>query len=51
VGQILVFRVSRATALRMTGWDDIGAAQAAEIRRVLHAHIRLLLNPNEDNVP
>ena len=51
VGQILVFRVSRATALRMTGWDDIGTAQAAEIRRVLHAHIRLLLNPNEDNVP
>jgi TetR/AcrR family transcriptional regulator, regulator of cefoperazone and chloramphenicol sensitivity len=51
VGQILVFRVSRATALRMTGWDDIGTAQAAEIRRVLHAHIRLFLNPNEDNVP
>jgi TetR/AcrR family transcriptional regulator, regulator of cefoperazone and chloramphenicol sensitivity len=47
VGQILVFRVSRATALRMTGWNDIGTAQAAEIRRVLHAHIRLLLNPNE----
>jgi TetR/AcrR family transcriptional regulator, regulator of cefoperazone and chloramphenicol sensitivity len=47
VGQILVFRVSRATALRMTGWDDIGTAQAAEIRRVLHAHIRLLLDPNE----
>lgn len=50
VGQILVFRVSRATALRMTGWDDIGTAQAAEIRRVLHAHIRLLLNPNQDSV-
>jgi TetR/AcrR family transcriptional regulator, regulator of cefoperazone and chloramphenicol sensitivity len=50
VGQILVFRVSRTTALRMTGWDDIGTAQAAEIRRVLHAHIRLLLNPNEDSV-
>ena len=49
VGQILVFRVSRATALRMTGWDDIGTAQAAEIRRVLRAHIRLLLNPNKDN--
>lgn len=49
VGQILIFRVSRATALRMTGWDDIGPAQAAEIRRVLHTHIRLLLNPNEDS--
>ena len=50
VGQILVFRVSRAAALRMTGWHDIGSAQAAEIRRVLHAHIRLLLNPNEDSL-
>jgi TetR/AcrR family transcriptional regulator, regulator of cefoperazone and chloramphenicol sensitivity len=50
VGQALVFRVSRATALRITGWEDIGAAQAAEIRRVLHAHIRLVLNPNADNV-
>ena len=43
IGQVLVFRVSRATALRVTGWQDIGPAQAAEIRRVVHAHVRAIL--------
>jgi TetR/AcrR family transcriptional regulator, regulator of cefoperazone and chloramphenicol sensitivity len=43
IGQVLVFRVSRETALRVTGWQDIGATQAAEIRRILHAHIRAVL--------
>jgi TetR/AcrR family transcriptional regulator, regulator of cefoperazone and chloramphenicol sensitivity len=45
IGQVLVFRVARATALRINAWEDIGAAEAAEIRRVLHAHIRAILNP------
>jgi AcrR family transcriptional regulator len=45
IGQVLVFRVARTTALRVNGWEDIGAAEAAEIRRVLHAHIRAILNP------
>ena len=43
IGQVLVFRVSRATALRVNGWEAIGAPEAAEIRRVLHAHIRAIL--------
>ena len=30
IGQILVFRVARATALRVTGWDDIGPRRAAD---------------------
>jgi len=42
-GQVLVFRVARATALRVTGWEDIGAAQAAEIRRALQSNLRAIL--------
>jgi len=42
-GQILVFRVARAAALRITGWNDIGSAEAAEIRRVVHAQVRAIL--------
>lgn len=43
LGQILVFRVARATVLRVTGWDDIGPAHAADIRRVVRANIRAIL--------
>jgi hypothetical protein len=43
IGQVLVFRVARAAVLRMTGWTDVGAAQAADIRRVLRAHVRAIL--------
>lgn len=42
-GQVLVFRVARAAALRVTGWNDIGPAQVAEIRRVLHAQVRAIV--------
>jgi AcrR family transcriptional regulator len=43
IGQVLVFRVARATVLRITSWNDVGAAQSADIRRVLHAQIRSML--------
>jgi hypothetical protein len=29
--------------LRITGWNDIGSAEAAEIRRVVHAQVRAIL--------
>lgn len=38
VGQALVFRVARATLLRVTGWADVDAEGAAAIRRVVRAH-------------
>jgi hypothetical protein len=43
IGQILVFRVARATALRVTGWDDIGPRRAADIRRIIEANVRAIL--------
>ena len=43
IGQILVFRVARATALRVTGWDDIGPRRAADIRRIIHANVHAIL--------
>src|SRR5215468_1289381 len=42
-GQVLVFRVARAAALRVTGWRDIGPAQSTEIRRILHAQVRAIV--------
>ncbi|MEP6884261.1 MAG: CerR family C-terminal domain-containing protein [Gammaproteobacteria bacterium] len=44
VGQLLVFRVARATVLRVTHWDDVGAAQAVAIRAVVHANVRAILS-------
>ena len=44
VGQLLVFRVARATALAMTEWEDIGPAEAAAIRNVVHANVRAILS-------
>jgi AcrR family transcriptional regulator len=43
VGQALVFRVARATVLRATGWNDIDAAGATSIRKVVRAHTRAIL--------
>ena len=38
VGQALVFRVARATVLRVSGWTDIDTGGAATIRRIVRAH-------------
>jgi AcrR family transcriptional regulator len=43
IGQVLVFRVARAAVMRVTGWSGIGAAEVADIRRVLRAHVRAIL--------
>jgi AcrR family transcriptional regulator len=49
IGQILVFRVARATALRAISADDIDADLAAEIRRVIHANVRAILTSPGDS--
>ena len=49
IGQVLIFRVGRATVLRVTGWQDIGPVQTGEIRRVLRAHIRAMLDATQSS--
>ncbi|MCJ8156902.1 CerR family C-terminal domain-containing protein [Sphingomonas sp. LaA6.9] len=43
-GQVLIFRVARATVLRVTGWSDVTPVEAAEIRRTVRAHTLAILN-------
>ena len=43
IGQPLVFRMARETALRLLGWDGIDAAELAAIRRRLGRNVRCLL--------
>lgn len=45
IGQVLVFRVARATVERLTGWEEIDAGRAAEIARMVRAHCRAILLP------
>ncbi|HEY6926770.1 MAG TPA: CerR family C-terminal domain-containing protein [Steroidobacteraceae bacterium] len=44
VGQVLVFRVARAAALRVGGWDDIGMRELQAIREVLADHLDAILD-------
>lgn len=43
IGQVLFFRVCRATALRVAGWTDIGPAEADHIHRTLRANLRAII--------
>jgi hypothetical protein len=43
VGQALVFRVARATLLRVTGWTDVDTSGAEAIRRIIRAHTSAIL--------
>lgn len=43
-GQVLVFRVARATVLRSNGWDDIGEAEGEHIRAVILAQLDAILD-------
>jgi TetR/AcrR family transcriptional regulator, regulator of cefoperazone and chloramphenicol sensitivity len=47
LGQILVFRVARATVLRITDWHEVTAANALAIRSVVHANLRAILEAPE----
>jgi TetR/AcrR family transcriptional regulator, regulator of cefoperazone and chloramphenicol sensitivity len=52
VGQALVFRVARATLLRVTGWPDVDAAGASAIRRIVRDHTNAILtSPHGDLAP
>lgn len=42
-GQVLMFRVARATVLRLTGWADITGPESQEIRATLRAHTLAIL--------
>jgi AcrR family transcriptional regulator len=44
MGQVLVFRVARAAALRAGGWEDIGARELEVIRAVLADHLDAILD-------
>lgn len=44
MGQVLVFRVARAAALRAGGWEDIGARELKIIREVLADHLDAILD-------
>ncbi|MEF2071141.1 CerR family C-terminal domain-containing protein [Consotaella aegiceratis] len=39
VGNILIYRIGRATVLRQMSWDEIGEAEAAEVKRIVHGII------------
>jgi AcrR family transcriptional regulator len=44
IGQVLVFRVARAAALRAGGWEDIGTPELQIIREVLAEHLDAILD-------
>jgi TetR/AcrR family transcriptional regulator, regulator of cefoperazone and chloramphenicol sensitivity len=44
MGQVLVFRVARAAALRAGGWEDIGARELKIVREVLADHLDAILD-------
>ena len=50
VGQALVFRVARATLLRLTGWTDIDTGGAATIRRIIRAHTSAILTSTREDL-
>ncbi|HXV76015.1 MAG TPA: CerR family C-terminal domain-containing protein [Candidatus Polarisedimenticolaceae bacterium] len=43
VGQALVFRVSRTSVLRITGWKQIGERELAAIQRRIRQNVRAVL--------
>ncbi len=44
LGQVLVFRVARETALRAVGWTDIGPDELEIIQRIIADHLRAVLD-------
>jgi len=43
VGDVLVFRVARATAIRFLGWDSFGPKEVARIKKALRRNIGAML--------
>ena len=48
IGQVLIFRIGRATLLRAAGWTDVDAEGAAAIRRVVLTQTRAVLTDRTD---
>ena len=44
LGQVLVFRMARAAALRTLGWDKIGPDEFAILERAIHANASAILS-------
>lgn len=44
MGQVLIFRVARAAALRFTGWEGLEPRQTARIKKVLRRNIAAVLS-------
>jgi AcrR family transcriptional regulator len=42
-GQVLAFRFARATLMRATGWQSVGAAEISGVREVVVAHANAIL--------
>lgn len=51
IGQILVFRVARATVRRTMGWQAVGAAETSDICRIIQQHVRLILAEPQGDPP
>src|SRR5207244_565104 len=47
IGQVLIFRVGRATLLKAAGWTDVDAEGVAAIRRVVLTQTRAVLTDTE----
>lgn len=48
VGQVLVFRVARATATRFLEWDTLQAREIGRIKKALRAHIGAMLGVGKE---
>jgi AcrR family transcriptional regulator len=49
-GQVLAFRFARATLMRATGWQSIGAAEICGVRAVVVAHANAILADLEKGI-
>lgn len=47
LGQVLLFRIARAGALRRMGWRDIGERELAILRQRIAINVELLTKPGE----
>lgn len=51
IGQVLVFRIARATVMASMGWTTLGPAEAAAVLRTVHINIDAILDQIERGDP
>ncbi|TCS60672.1 CerR family C-terminal domain-containing protein [Varunaivibrio sulfuroxidans] len=49
IGQILVFRTTRAVVLRRLGWDDFSKDHLDAIVKLVQAHVRAIVVPQQES--